>query len=71
MKTKVYRRPIERVTNINVLNWLYKLVEGLALKGYKVHKITHNDDHEAQQYVVTIFYSGNIFQRTWRKISQW
>ncbi len=71
MKTKVYNRPIKRVTNINILNWLYKLVGDLTSRGYAVHKVKHSDDVSTNTYVVTIFYSGNILQRLWRKVTKW
>lgn len=71
MKTKIYHRPIERVTNVNILNWLYKIVSDLTSRGYVVHRIKHDDVVATNSYRVTILYSGNIMQRLWRKITKW
>ena len=70
MKSAYYVMPKDRVSNTNILQWTAKSTASIARKGYTIIKVTHGETVD-ERYRITIWYSGNIFQRIWRKLTQW
>ena len=71
MKTKVYSMPKERINNANILQWTARYTADIARRGYRVVQVSYSELESLRQYRITIFYSGNILQRAWRKLTQW
>jgi len=63
--------PREQISNNNILQWTAKCVTDLSRRGYRIDNIKHGEVEAFQEYRITVWYSGNILQRAWRKLTQW
>lgn len=72
MKTRtLIWHPSQITDGAELLNKTIIAFTQLSSKGYKVHTAKYDTKLPASMYRITIFYSGNIFQRAWRKLTQW
>ena len=53
------------------LKWTSDTVSSLARRGYIIRQVRYDELESTRQFRITIWYSGNIFQRIWRKLTQW
>lgn len=74
MKTKEFRQPQFRTNSQQVMKWNSTVCAQIGRKGYLVERTSYGSveqEGRTAEYIITVWYSGNIFQRAWRKLTQW
>ena len=72
MKRKSFTREKRLVTSESLLHWCRDTISDIIAKGYKIQVMKYGEMlSNPSYYQIQISYNGNIFQRIWRKLTQW